>query len=178
MARKLESETSARKVSEKEKQVALIENAKLKLELNTLQKEQKEQDTKPAALKVPAEITNNLSADVIADQATANSVFSTVTLNFDSMVVAFQPQPVLQEEDIQISVKGISPAISVTKIEVELMSATIRLSVQADGSYKGSATIPATMAGGEYKAMLRVYNNDKVLTEKDVTYEVMKWWGD
>ena len=178
MARKLESETTARKVSEKEKQVALIENAKLKVELSALQKNLKEQDTNLVALKVPAEITNNLSTDVIADQTTANSVFSTVTLNFDSMVVAFQPQPVLQEEDIQISVKGIAPEISVTKIEVELLSATIRLSVQPDGSYKGSATIPATMAGGKYQATIRVFNNDKLLTQKEVTYEVMKWWGD
>ncbi|MFC1477958.1 S-layer homology domain-containing protein [Candidatus Margulisiibacteriota bacterium] len=168
----------------KRKQELIAENAKLKQSISEPPAET------PAAKKPPvttaAEVKTGEEEAVTTAQtiAIADAKVSTPseetpeTTEFtaESIKVTFHPQPVLQEENLSITLKGIPAIVPVTRVEIVLLEKAVELIQQSDGSYTGQIAIPPELTGGKKKAVIRIFDNADMLIEKEVQYEVMQWW--
>jgi hypothetical protein len=129
--------------------------------------------TVSAVAVVPA-IVNDLrdTDEILPPPPPAN----TNMLPTKDLEVIFTPQPVLQEESLTITLKGLLPVHQVSQVLVFIIDQTVVLALQADGSYQNTIKIPADLLGGPKTAVIRVLGKEGPLAELNKSFEVMQWW--
>ncbi|MFH1428784.1 MAG: S-layer homology domain-containing protein, partial [Candidatus Margulisiibacteriota bacterium] len=167
----------------KRKQELIAENEKLKQSVSEPAAESLvAKKSEPAVPAEKTEETVTTAKTIVAavsetKVSTPSEVTSPATeFTANSITVTFYPQPVLQEENLSITLKGIPAIVPVTRVEIIMINKAVELILQPDSSYKGQIAIPADLTGGNKKAVVRIFDNAAMLIEKEVQYEVMQWW--